>query len=183
MINLSSTLDVVLRLHKLPGFVTGLVRMIIVRPFSPSPPHRISTRSPALAAPATRTQDEKALLADLACMLLSNMSKLDAVARQILGLRVPFTIVTSEPSPAPATEGDDNAHEDAPAAKMAKLETATEEIAALDLLLEVFLKGEGKKYNPNANYDFLASVFANVSLVRSPPPLSVLLPVPALGSS
>ncbi|GAA5846764.1 hypothetical protein JCM9279_004431 [Rhodotorula babjevae] len=138
LINLSSTLDVVLRLHKLPGFVTGLVRMII---------------------------DEKALLADLACMLLSNMSKLDAVARQILALRVPFTIVTSEPSPAPEGTTDDDAHEDAPAAKMAKLETATEEIAALDLLLEVFLKGEGKKYNPNANYDFLASVFANVSLL------------------
>jgi len=110
-------------------------------------------------------------------MLLSNMSKLDAVARQILALRVPFTIVTSEPSPAPEGTADDNAHEDAPAAKMAKLETATEEIAALDLLLEVFLKGEGKKYNPNANYDFLASVFANVSLVRRP--LAPRAPSPA----
>ena len=108
-------------------------------------------------------------------MLLSNMSKLDAVARQILALRVPFTIVTSEPSPAPEGTADDNAHEDAPAAKMAKLETATEEIAALDLLLEVFLKGEGKKYNPNANYDFLASVFANVSLVRRPLSLSLVV--------
>jgi hypothetical protein len=34
------------------------------------------------------------------------------------------------------------------------------EIPALDLLLEVFLKGDSKKYNPNATYDFLASVFA-----------------------
>lgn len=102
-------------------------------------------------------------------MLLSNMSKLDAVARQVLALRVPFTIVTSEPSPAPAPapEGQDEEREEGPAAKMAKLETTTEEIAALDLLLEVFLKGEGKQYNANANYDFLASVFANVSLVRA----------------
>ena len=97
-------------------------------------------------------------------MLLSNMSKLDAVARQILALRVPFTLVADEP--APAAEGEEEK------AATVKLETSTDEIAALDLLLEVFLKGEGKKYNPNANYDFLASVFANVSLVRAPLPLS-----------
>ncbi|KAK4332100.1 Protein HGH1 [Rhodotorula toruloides] len=114
-------LEVVQRLHKLPGFVTGLVRLIV---------------------------DEKALLSDLACMLLSNMSKLDSVSRQILGLRVPVGTKSSavEGEAAAATEADD-------------------EIAALDLLLEVFLRGEGKKYNPNANYDFLASVFANVSLL------------------
>lgn len=83
-------------------------------------------------------------------MLLSNMSKLDSVSRQILGLRVPVSSKSSagEGDAAASAEGDD-------------------EIAALDLLLEVFLRGEGKKYNPNANYDFLASVFANVSLVRT----------------
>ncbi|KAJ8297158.1 Protein HGH1 [Rhodotorula toruloides] len=121
LINLSSMLEVVQRLHKLPGFVTGLVRLIV---------------------------DEKALLSDLACMLLSNMSKFDSVSRQILGLRVPVgsKASTGEGEAAGGTEGED-------------------EIAALDLLLEVFLRGEGKKYNPNANYDFLASVFANVSLL------------------
>ncbi|BGP21389.1 hypothetical protein Rt10032_c01g0103 [Rhodotorula toruloides] len=121
LINLSSMLEVVQRLHKLPGFVTGLVRLIV---------------------------DEKALLSDLACMLLSNMSKLDSISRQILGLRVPIgpKAPAGEGETAAAAEGDD-------------------EIAALDLLLEVFLRGEGKKYNPNANYDFLASVFANVSLL------------------
>ncbi|BGP28547.1 Protein hgh1 [Rhodotorula toruloides] len=121
LINLSSMLEVAQRLHKLPGFVTGLVRLIV---------------------------DERALLSDLACMLLSNMSKLDSVSRQILGLRVP---VGTKPS---AGEGE----------TVAAAED-DDEIAALDLLLEVFLRGEGKKYNPNANYDFLASVFANVSLL------------------
>lgn len=79
-------------------------------------------------------------------MLLSNMSKLESVSRQLLDLRLSFAV--------PA-EGDSVA------------DGTTEELEALDVLLEVFLKGEGKKYNPNANYDFLASVFANVSTVSS----------------
>lgn len=102
-------------------------------------------------------------------MLLSNMSKLDAVSRQILGLRVPFSLVEDAPAAdAPsATAGAGDADASTAAAPSGPtLQASNEEIAALDLLLEVFLKGEGKKYNPNANYDFLASVFANVSLVR-----------------
>lgn len=85
-------------------------------------------------------------------MLLSNMTKVESVAIQLLGLRLP-----SATAP-PATP-------DSPAP-----EAPLEDVEALDLLLEVFLKGEGKKYNPNANYDFLASVFANVSTVRPPEP-------------
>ncbi|GAA5899390.1 Hgh1p [Sporobolomyces salmoneus] len=130
LINLTSSLVVVQRLAKIPGFITGLVRMIV---------------------------DEKALLSDLACMLLSNMSKLDTVSLQILNLRVPFSVA---PSPsAGSSKGDEHVE------KVARKSPAVEdEILALDLLLEVHLKGEGKKYNPNANYDFLASVFANISL-------------------
>lgn len=95
-------------------------------------------------------------MADLAAMLLSNMTKVENVSGQLLALRIPF------PRAAPAaSEGSD-----APAP--AEVEEPQEDVEALDLLLEVFLKGEGKKYNPNANYDFLASVFANVSTVRRP---------------
>ncbi|GAA5828131.1 hypothetical protein JCM11251_002603 [Rhodosporidiobolus azoricus] len=144
LINLTNSFEVALRLSKVPGYVTGLVRMIV---------------------------DEKAVLSDLACMLLSNMSKLDTVSRQILGLRVPFTIRPDASSAAEAKEGE------ASASKVARTEEeTTDEIMALDLLLEVFLKGEGKKYNPNANYDFLASVFANVSLL--PAGRSFLLSTP-----
>ncbi|GAA5844806.1 hypothetical protein JCM3766R1_003322 [Sporobolomyces carnicolor] len=132
LINLTSSLVVVQRLAKIPGFITGLVRMIV---------------------------DEKALLSDLACMLLSNMSKLDTVSLQILNLRVPFSVAPSPSSSSAAAKDDEHVE------KAARTSPANEdEILALDLLLEVHLRGEGKKYNPNANYDFLASVFANISL-------------------
>ena len=36
----------------------------------------------------------------------------------------------------------------------------------LDQLVEVFLKGVNKEYNPEAEYHFLASVFSNVSSIR-----------------
>lgn len=95
-------------------------------------------------------------------MLLSNMSKLDTVSLQILNLRVPFSVA---PSPSTSTSTATN-KSDEHVEKVARKSPAVEdEILALDLLLEVHLKGEGKKYNPNANYDFLASVFANISLV------------------
>ncbi|SCV68378.1 BQ2448_499 [Microbotryum intermedium] len=131
LINLTSSILVADRLAKIPGFLTGLVRMVI---------------------------DEHALLSDLACMLLSNLSKLEDVSMQLLGLRVPFSISNFSKST------DKDAQDDERPTKIAK-EGDTDEIEALELLLEVFLKGEGKQYNPNANYDFLASVFANVSTI------------------
>jgi hypothetical protein len=94
-------------------------------------------------------------------MLLSNMSKLDSVSLQILRLRVPFSV-----APSPSSSSSTATKEDEHVEKVARTShTSEDEILALDLLLEVHLKGEGKKYNPNANYDFLASVFANISLV------------------
>lgn len=100
------------------------------------------------------------MLADLATMLLSNMSKIEKVSLQLLKLRLSFTTKptvladSTEPTP-PATEVEENQE--------------IEVFEALDILLEVFLKGEGNKFNPNANFDFLASVFANVSTVSPSP--------------
>lgn len=37
----------------------------------------------------------------------------------------------------------------------------------IDNLIEIFIRGESKKYNPNANFDFLGGVFANLSAVNS----------------
>lgn len=100
-------------------------------------------------------------------MLLSNMSKVEHVSMLLLGLRVPF-IVRSEDEMNAESAGDKAEEAADPAPKKARVEEGVEEeVHALELLLEVFLRGEGKKYNPNANYDFLASVFANVSTVRS----------------
>ena len=90
-------------------------------------------------------------------MLLSNMTKVDSVSLDLLALRLPFPRVAATIS----SEMTDVA----PSAAYQPLE----DVEALDLMLEVFLKGEGKKYNPNADYDFLASVFANVSTVRARP--------------
>lgn len=111
-------------------------------------------------------------------MLLSNMTKLDSAARDLIALRIPFQISQDEPTPAAAAPAPDtesaapssssSSTQQAPPEKQSSLHESEFEIPALDLLLEVFLKGDSKKYNPNATYDFLASVFANVSLVRLP---------------
>ncbi|GAA5981203.1 hypothetical protein JCM10908_004021 [Rhodotorula pacifica] len=140
LINLSNQLEVVQRLDKLPGYLAGLVRMII---------------------------DEKAVLSDLACMLLSNMTKLDSAARDLIALKIPFQISQDEPSAAAAAEGAESTPSSSASQLQPKqsLRESEFELPALDLLLEVFLKGDSKKYNPNATYDFLASVFANVSLL------------------
>ena len=89
-------------------------------------------------------------------MLLSNMSKIEKVSLQLLKLRLSFTTKptvladsTEPPTETPAVPENQE----------------IEVFEALDILLEVFLKGEGNKFNPNANFDFLASVFANVSTV------------------
>lgn len=93
-------------------------------------------------------------------MLLSNMSKIEKVSLQLLKLRLSFA-TTPNVLLDPAAEP--------PSTEPREIEV----VEALDVLLEVFLKGEGKKYNPNANYDFLASVFANVSTI--PPGRDFLL--------
>ncbi|KAM0793364.1 hypothetical protein ACM66B_000819 [Microbotryomycetes sp. NB124-2] len=158
LINLTSSILVSTRLAKIPGFLAGLVRMII---------------------------DDKAVLSDLACMLLSNLSKIEQISLQLLGLQVPFVMRSDQPT----TNSDEaTAGKDASDERSAKVRSVEEEIPALILLLEVFSRGEGKKWNPNATYDFLAPVFANVAMLPegrafllatpSPdvePPLSVLI--------
>ncbi|KAF9435856.1 hypothetical protein BGZ76_005379, partial [Entomortierella beljakovae] len=73
------------------------------------------------------------ILGDLASMLLSNMSKNDSISTKILKL-------TGKP-----------------------VEGLTTSTGAVAQLAEVFLKGVDKGYNPQCNYDFLASVFATLA--------------------
>jgi hypothetical protein len=80
-------------------------------------------------------QEPSSLLADLACMLLSNLSKIPGVCTTLLGLRFGRADAQSPP-------------------------------LALDSLVDVFVRGDSKAVNEHATFDFLASVFANVSLVR-----------------
>lgn len=102
---------------------------------------------PAKELPLTTpVQNPKAVLSDLAAMLLSNLTKNETLAAQLLALRLPSAVIPEGIELPPTSSSSDL-------------------VPALDVLLDVFLKGEGKHYNKNANYDFLASVFANVSTV------------------
>ncbi|ORE06305.1 DUF383-domain-containing protein [Rhizopus microsporus var. microsporus] len=78
----------------------------------------------------------KSVLADLACMLLSNMTKYESTCVKIIQGKV-------EP-----------------------LEGLSKSTRLLDHLVEVFHKGYKKEYNPEAEFHFLASVFSNVSSIR-----------------
>ncbi|KAI9357519.1 hypothetical protein BD770DRAFT_322009 [Pilaira anomala] len=78
----------------------------------------------------------KSVLADLACMLLSNMTKYEPTCVKVIQ------------------------------AKAEPIEGLTSSRRLLDQLVEVFHKGYKKEYNPQAEFHFLASVFSNVSSIR-----------------
>ncbi|OZJ04226.1 hypothetical protein BZG36_02963 [Bifiguratus adelaidae] len=79
----------------------------------------------------------KSVLADLACMLLSNLTKHADVSSKVLETKV---------KPLPELSTSEN---------------------LMDHLVEVFLKGVDMAYNPEADFHFLASVFANISLSQA----------------
>ncbi|PIA17143.1 DUF383/DUF384 domain-containing protein [Coemansia reversa NRRL 1564] len=72
-------------------------------------------------------------IADPACMLLSNLTKLDDVCQELNSLQV------------------------------SEVPHICNSSMALDQLTDVFVKGMEKKYNKNATYSFLASVFADIT--------------------
>ncbi|GAB5587112.1 Protein hgh1 [Umbelopsis nana] len=78
----------------------------------------------------------KSVLADVACMLLSNMTKYEPICVKLIDGTV------------------------------AALPGLSESTRMMDHLVEVFHKGVGKNYNPQAEFHFLASVFANASAIR-----------------
>ncbi|CAO3625988.1 unnamed protein product [Mucor fragilis] len=78
----------------------------------------------------------KSVLADLACMLLSNMTKFEPTCVKVIN------------------------------SKAELVEGLVESTRLLDQLVEVFHKGYKKEYNPEAEFHFLASVFSNVSSIR-----------------
>ena len=51
--------------------------------------------------------------------------------------------------------------------KVAEVEGLTEK-NVLGQLMEVFVLGENKKWNPNATFDFLANVWGDLTRVRFP---------------
>ncbi|KAF9215779.1 hypothetical protein CPC16_008946 [Podila verticillata] len=73
------------------------------------------------------------ILSDLGSMLLSNMCKNENICAKILN-------ITGKP-----------------------VEGLTSATSAVGQLADIFLKGTDKQYNPQCNFDFLASVFATVA--------------------
>ncbi|KAG1456701.1 hypothetical protein G6F56_006773 [Rhizopus delemar] len=78
----------------------------------------------------------KSVLADLACMLLSNMTKNESACVKLIQ------------------------------AKAEPVEELSQSTRQLDHLVEAFHKGYKKEYNPEAEFHFLASVFSNLSGLR-----------------
>ncbi|KAK9766856.1 Protein hgh1 [Basidiobolus ranarum] len=77
----------------------------------------------------------KSILADVACMLLANISKSESVCVKLME-------ATSTP-----------------------VDSLTKSHRVIDQLAEVFVKGYERQYNSNAEYHFLASVFANITTI------------------
>ncbi|KAJ3333479.1 hypothetical protein HDU76_007693, partial [Blyttiomyces sp. JEL0837] len=93
----------------------------------------------------------KSVLADLCCMLLNNMTKHIPIAKRL--------IPTSEPE---STEPTTTTTQTSTTQPVKKRRTPH-----LDNLLEVFVRGESKQFNKDAQYHFLAGVFANIARVGS----------------
>ncbi|CAG8532726.1 5383_t:CDS:2 [Racocetra persica] len=81
------------------------------------------------------TTDNRVILADMACMLLSNITKYQDIAIKLMKLELQ------------AVEG---------------LPSSTK---AIDQLVDVFVRGLNRAYNKEAEFHFLASVFANVTML------------------
>ncbi|KAI8376413.1 uncharacterized protein BYT42DRAFT_646016 [Radiomyces spectabilis] len=78
----------------------------------------------------------KSVTADVACMLLSNMTKYEPVCVKLINAQI---------KPLPELTKSDR---------------------LMDHLVEVFHRGHKKAYNDQAEFHFLASVFSNVSTIR-----------------
>ncbi|CAG8621397.1 5973_t:CDS:2 [Ambispora leptoticha] len=87
--------------------------------------------------------NSEAILADLACMLLSNITKDEKIAIKVLNGTIPEATTTTNTA----------------------ITTLVSSTRAMDQLVDVFVKGVNKEYNKHAEYHFLASVFANVAIL------------------
>jgi len=105
-----------------PLVAHGAISVLINLTSAPNSPFvdQIKLSPHLVASLANDVANQQFVLADIAAMLLSNLTKHPEIAKQL-----------------------------------------SEE--TLLGLVEVFCKGEGKKLNPAAEYDFLANVFANVT--------------------
>lgn len=83
-------------------------------------------------------------------MLLNNLSESNSVARKLVA-NISRTSGQDESRETRTSTGNNSA--------AGRIKTDY-----LDNLLEVFVRGEGKRYNPSAEYDFLGGVLANIAM-------------------
>lgn len=95
----------------------------------------------------------KSIFSDLCCMLLNNMSKNQSIAKKL----VPTLIVNAQQP----QENNPQSNFDQ------ENKVKAVEPGHLDRLLKVFVCGESKQFNKNAEFHFLAGVFANVSATQA----------------
>ncbi|KAJ3117346.1 hypothetical protein HDU96_007136 [Phlyctochytrium bullatum] len=93
----------------------------------------------------------KSLLADLCCMLLNNLTKSARIAEKL----VPDEDTDTTPAASTPTDAAAATDKPKPTAKRTQY---------LDNLLEVFVRGSTRQYNPQAAFHFLSGVFANISV-------------------
>ncbi|KAJ2726070.1 Protein hgh1 [Coemansia sp. Benny D115] len=94
---------------------------------------RMFSDEDSLAMVITLITSPKCVIADMMCMLLSNLTKVDSVCRLLSVLRV------------------------------GEVAGICNSRLALDQLTDVFVKGMDKAYNKSASFSFLASVFADMT--------------------
>ncbi|KAJ1340754.1 hypothetical protein BSLG_004848 [Batrachochytrium salamandrivorans] len=84
--------------------------------------------------------------ADLCCILLNNISKYDVVASQLLppAAEPMSSPINADPSPTKEVSSIKRTHR-------------------IDNLLEIFVRGDASKYNPDASFHFLGGIFANIT--------------------
>ncbi|KAK5070141.1 Protein hgh1 [Lithohypha guttulata] len=113
-----------------------------------------------VGAPAEKGQGDGSANADLCCALLANLVKDDELARRLLKAergvpprtKVRVKLKTNERGEVEATKTDEPVSVQISTSKR-----------VLDQLMDVFVKGANNSLNPNANYDYLAYVFADLS--------------------
>ncbi|KAJ3160351.1 hypothetical protein HDU86_000685 [Geranomyces michiganensis] len=104
------------------------------------------------------------VLADLCCMLLNNLSEASSVASKLVA---DISRSTTRTAAAPNTQATPPPPSTKSASSLPTTTTTKLKTHYLDNLLEAFVRGEGKRYNPSATFDFLGGVLANVAMTSA----------------
>ncbi|CAH7684729.1 hypothetical protein PPACK8108_LOCUS19142 [Phakopsora pachyrhizi] len=98
--------------------------------------------------------DPDSILADLGCMLLSNLTKIETVIAKLLSLSNLKSYITSKPKLLDLIQASSDSDSD-------DKHTKKPSWMWIDFLVEVFCRSD--QFNSNSNFHFLASVWANFS--------------------